>query len=90
MEKLSDVVVDLETMLFLDGYYKAFGIGSGPCAGCRTCDTTASCKHPERARPSMEACGIDVFKTAREHNLPIRVVRERGEERDMYGLVLME
>ncbi len=90
VEKFNDIIVDLETTLFFDGYYKAFGIGSGPCTGCKKCDTTVSCKHPPRARPSMEACGIDVFKTAREHSLPIRVVRKQGEERDIYGLVLIE
>jgi hypothetical protein len=38
----------------------------------------------------MESCGIDVFKTAREHSLPISVVRDHKQERDIYGLVLIE
>jgi hypothetical protein len=38
----------------------------------------------------MESCGIDVFKTAREHGLPINVVRNHNQERDLYGLVLIE
>jgi hypothetical protein len=38
----------------------------------------------------MEACGIDVFATVREHGLPISVVRNRNEERNIFGLVLVE
>jgi len=86
----NDIVVELETALFLDGFHKAFGMGSGPCTMCAACDTSGRCKNTEKARPSMEACGIDVFKTAREHNLSIRVVRNRKEERDIFGLVLIE
>jgi predicted metal-binding protein len=88
--KFNEVVVDMERTLFLDGYYKAFGMGSGPCSLCADCDTSGTCRNPERARPSMEACGIDVFQTARAHGLPIHVVRNHSEERDIYGIVLIE
>jgi len=84
------VVVRLEIEIFLDGYYKALGLGSGPCTLCKTCDTSGTCKNPERARPAMEACGIDVFQTARAHGLPIRVLRSHSEERDIYGVILIE
>jgi predicted metal-binding protein len=88
--KFSNIIVDLETAIFLDGYYKALGLGSGPCTLCKTCDTSGACKNPERARPAMEACGIDVFQTARAHDLPIRVVRTHSDERNVYGIVLIE
>ena len=42
------------------------------------------------ARPSMESCGIDVFKTVKERSLPIQVVRERKDPKDLYGIVLVE
>jgi predicted metal-binding protein len=42
------------------------------------------------ARPSMEACGIDVYKIARDNGFPIEVVRTRGEEWNIYGLVLVK
>jgi predicted metal-binding protein len=69
------LVVDLERTAFLDGYPKAYAMASGPCRFCRTCDVDSGCKHPELARPSMEACGIDVFTTARRNGLKINVVR---------------
>ena len=90
VERFNDVAAGLEKALFLDGFYKAFSMGSGPCTRCAECKPSGKCLHADKARPSMEACGIDVFATAREHGLPIRVVRRRNEERDIFGLVLIE
>jgi predicted metal-binding protein len=90
VHEFNELVVDVEIALFLDGYYKAWGMGSGPCTRCKKCDVDGRCLHADRARPSMEACGIDVFKTVRNHDLPIQVVRTHGEERDIYGVILVE
>ncbi len=90
VKDFNDVLVDLERAIFLDGFHKAFSVGSGPCTRCAACNISGGCVHPEKARPSMEACGIDVFATAREHGLPIGVVRNRNEERNIFGLALVE
>jgi predicted metal-binding protein len=55
-------VVGLEIGIFLDGYYKAWSMGSGYCRLCKECDPRRLCRHGFEARPAMEACGIDVFK----------------------------
>ena len=89
-KSFNEAVVRLETEIFLDGYYKAWSMGSGPCRLCKECDLTNPCKHGYEARPSMEACGIDVYKTARDNGLPIEVVQSHGEEWNIYGLVLVE
>jgi predicted metal-binding protein len=86
----SQAVVQLEIEIFLDGYYKAWSMGSGPCRLCKECDTTGSCKHGLEARPAMEACGIDVYKTVRDNGFPIEVVRTHEDERNNYGLILVE
>jgi predicted metal-binding protein len=86
----NDIIVDLERTIFLDGYYKTWAVGSGPCTRCKECNITGTCLHPEKARPSMESCGIDVYKTARENGLPIKVVKDHSQDRDIYGLVLVE
>ena len=83
-------VVRLEIEIFLDGYYKAWSMGSGPCRLCKECDPNSFCKHGYEARPSMEACGIDVFETARDNGFPIEVVRTHEEERNSYGVILVE
>ena len=90
VDNLNDLAVDLEKALFFDGYYRAWALGSGPCKRCETCGLPGPCRHADRARPSMEACGIDVFATARAHGLPIRTLRDRKEERDFFTLVLVE
>jgi len=83
------IVADLEREIFLAGFYKAFALGSGPCDLCKICNLE-SCKHPEEARPAMEAAGIDVYATARGNGFPIEVVRDRSCEQNYYGLVLIE
>lgn len=75
--------------LFLDGYYKAFAFGSGPCRICKSCDPTG-CRFPEKTTPAMEACGIDVFATARRFGLEIHTLRCQDEKRNHFGLVLVE
>ena len=86
-----DIIVTLEREAFLAGFYKAFSFGSGPCRLCRAaCAFDEGCRHPEKARPSMEACGIDVFATVRKFKLPIEVVTDYDQEADFYGLVLLE
>jgi predicted metal-binding protein len=53
-------------------------------------DVTTPCKHGFEARPSMESCSIDVFKTARDNGFPVEVVKTHQEERNIFGLILVE
>jgi predicted metal-binding protein len=87
---LNQAMVRLEIEMFLDGYYKAWSMGSGPCRLCDKCDVTGPCIHGLEARPSMEACGIDVYKTARGNGYYIEVVKSREEERNNYALILVD
>ena len=89
-ENFSKAIVRLEIEIFLDGYYKAWSMGCGPCDLCKKCNLSGSCRHGFKARPSMEACGIDVYKTARDNGFPIEVVRSHGDEMNLFGLILVE
>jgi predicted metal-binding protein len=89
-KSFNETLVSLETEIFLDGRYKAWSMGSGPCRFCEECDLARPCKQGYRARPSMEACGIDVFKTARENGFRIEVLKTRGEEKNLFGIILAE
>lgn len=89
-ETLRKIAADLERTLFLSGYYKALAIPSGPCELCNPCPLEYPCLHPEYARPSMEACGIDVYATVRQHGFPIEVVRSRSCQPNYYALILIE
>ncbi len=86
---VKELVATLEYEVFLAGHYKALALGCGPCRLCESC-TFGSCLHPDRARPAMEACGIDVFTTARINGFPIEVVAAYSCDQNYYGVVLVD
>lgn len=62
-----EIVNKIESLAFADGYYLAMGFGCGSCRrtlcsglSCQVLEG-GQCRFPLRARPSMEAAGIDVF-----------------------------
>ena len=98
---LRDIGAELELKIFLAGHYKAFALLCGPCCACGTCavvdeynegepDYKVKCRHPEKARPAMEAAGIDVFATARAAGFPIEVISTAACKQNYYALVLVE
>lgn len=89
-QRLKRIVAELEREMFLDGYYKAFGMTSGPCRLCRTCNVEKPCKYPYEARPSMEACGIDVYQTVRNAGFKLEVVKTEDSLCTYNGLILVE
>lgn len=89
--RIKAIVAELERKIFLDGAWKALGLGAGPCYFCKDCPVEdGQCLHPERARPSMEACGIDVFSMVKKAGFPIEVVRTRRQCPNYYGLILVD
>jgi len=58
-----DAFLRLERYAFINGRHKAFVFGLNHCPGCEVCAVESgrtACKHPQIARPSLEACGINV------------------------------
>ncbi len=71
-KKGSDVVYGLERQAYKDGYHLAMGLGGGSCKDylcqgmiCQFLDS-GRCRFPLRARPAIEAMGIDVMKLVNE------------------------
>ncbi|MBI4295259.1 MAG: DUF2284 domain-containing protein [Chloroflexi bacterium] len=69
-DKASEITGTIEGMAFRDGYYLALGLGGGSCKTtlchgfvCRVLDS-GPCRFFLRARPSMEAVGIDAIALA--------------------------
>lgn len=87
---ISAIAVRIEKEAFWSGYYKALAMGAGPCRLCRSCNTKSLCRHPDDARPSMEACGIDVFQTARRNGFVINTLVAYACKADYFSLVLIE
>ncbi len=88
--KMRRHIASLERDMFLDGYYKAFAMGCGPCNLCRTCDVTQPCKFEEVARPAMEACGIDVYGTLANVGYRLKVVRSFDQMCHFCALLLVD
>jgi len=88
--RMQRLVVDIERAAFLDGYYKALGLGAGPCRFCSVCNTGRRCRFPRLARPSMEACGIDVYATCRNAGLTLEVVTSYDQTPKYVSLVLID
>jgi predicted metal-binding protein len=88
--KMRRQIASLEREIFLDGYYKAFAMASGPCNICKTCDTSQPCKFEDLGRPSMEACGIDVYATLANVGYKLEVVKSYDQLWHYSGLILID
>ncbi|MFQ5449646.1 MAG: DUF2284 domain-containing protein [Nitrospinaceae bacterium] len=60
---LLNLVVGLEEKFKSKGFYKAFALCSHPCDLCEVCTLDTQCKFPEKTRPTVQACGIDMQGT---------------------------
>jgi predicted metal-binding protein len=84
------IISQLEKEAFLAGCYKAIGMGAGPCRLCEECAIPNPCRRSTEARPSMEACGIDVFQTVLDSGFDIHVLKNPKEVGNYFGLLLLE
>lgn len=86
---ISKIAVDIENCCVRLGYYKAFGMGAGPCKLCEECNLE-ECKYPSQARPSGEACGVDIHKTIENNGYDISGIDKENNSYFCYGIVLLE
>ncbi|MBN1761855.1 MAG: DUF2284 domain-containing protein [Methanomicrobia archaeon] len=101
IKELYDTMFELERNAFLSGYYKALALVGLCCAYCDDCiperkETVLDqapkrfCAHQQKMRPAMEACGIDVFQTARNAGYELEVLTSPYEKITFFGLLLLE
>ncbi len=89
--KLYEAINKLERELFLQGYYKAFGFSGGHCPYCEKCTLDfKTCKNLLLVRPSMEACGINVFETAKNAGFPVEILKDKNLKVYRFGLILIK
>ncbi len=86
---LLDILLSLERDAFLLNHYRAFALKAGRCRLCDKCNLK-KCVNPTKARPSLEACGIDVFALANDNGFKMEVITGPITELKVYGLVLIE
>ncbi len=92
LKRFFSVVTKLEKELVMGGYYKAFSMLAGNCRLCEQCSLLKNqpCDFPDQARPSMEACGIDVYQTARNNGFNIQPLQSGAETANIFALILVE
>ena len=90
---ISKISCDIENLCAHFGYYKAFGMGAGPCMICHSKGEECNldeCKYPNQARPSGEACGVDIHKTIENNGYDILGIDKENDSYFCYGIVLLE
>jgi predicted metal-binding protein len=96
------IVSKIESAAFYDGHYLAVGFGSGSCFSS-ICDPNLGCsvlkgekcRFPLKARPSMEAVGMDVYGLIASSGLEIYPFGRSAKPKDipvanLAGLVLIQ
>lgn len=89
--KMLESLTDLERRIFLEGYRKALAFSGGSCNLCKVCNIRSRvCRKPEIARPSMEACGIDVFETARKAGYEVSILKHKKSKFTYFGMIILD
>ncbi len=84
-----EAVVSLEKASMKQGYSLAIAFISGHCQLCDKCDTESKiCRHPELARLSEDALGVNVKKTA--ENAGIAYIFPFTKNADSFALLLID
>ena len=89
-KRLHEIVCQVESLCFEEGYHFAAGLLGGHCPLCKECvgiKSALPCRHPFKARPAMEAMGIDVVATAKKAGLNLSFGQNKSIS--WVGLVLV-
>lgn len=79
----------LERRLFLEGYYKAFGLVGETCILCKECSYPAGCKFPQERRPTVESFSIDIIGTLQGLGFEPKVAKDLKDSFGYYSLILL-
>ena len=89
-EKLYTIIEQIESLCLKEGYHFTAGLSAGGCSLCDQCVGVSSglpCRHPFKARPSMEGLGIDVMATAANAGMQLAFNQESSS---WVGLILID
>jgi len=87
--KILQTVVDLEKAAMAKGYSLAISFTSGHCQLCEKCNTeTRICMHPNLARYSEDAVGVNVRRTALNAGISVTFPFEKNPE--SFALLLID
>lgn len=98
LEELYRLVSRLESACFYKGYHLALGLASGNCRDvfcsserrCQAMIKGKPCLHPNKARPSIEACGLDPAALAASLEPSRSEKRGRQASSGLLGIVFVD
>ena len=86
---VQEIVLHLETRFKQKGYQKAFALGAQPCNLCDPCTISTFCQYPEKARPTLQACGIDVKATVSNIGWADVILHKPCSDSHPVGMILL-
>lgn len=89
--KMNAKLLELERLVFLAGYERAFLLFMDSCSLCGDCaGTRDKCKKPLMARPGPESMAMDVYATVRQFGFPIEVRTDYTQEMNRYAFLMIK
>lgn len=89
--EMTDKLLDIEREIFLLGFQKVFLLNQARCSLCEDCSgNRVDCKDKTRSRPSPESFAVDVYQTARDAGLDIKVIANSPAEVNRIAILLIE
>ncbi len=84
--KIYEIATELEVFAIKAGFSKSKGFAAGSCKPvfcpeyqCQGLINGETCRYPDKARPSMEAVGINVFKLVRDVGWEIHKITKNSD-----------
>ncbi len=88
---INSQLLELEREIFISGHRKTFLIFLDSCCFCDGCPgKLEKCKDPQRARPTPESLGVDVYATVRKIGYYIEVLSDYSQAMNRYAFLLIE
>jgi len=93
--KIYEIATELEIFAIEAGFSESKGFAAGSCKPvfcpeyqCQALVNGGTCRYPDKARPSMEAVGINVFKLVRDVGWEIhKITKNSDPESVQHGIL---
>jgi predicted metal-binding protein len=87
--RIYKITSQIESLCIKEGYHFAAGLSATGCLLCDQCVGPGEpCRHPLKARPAMDALGIDVVATAEKAGMQLSFAQ--NEARSWVWLILID
>ncbi len=88
--QIDESLLDLEKRLFYEGYPKALLLPATVCYRCDECtQSLTECRFKDKARPTPEALGVDLFTTVKKVGYPLDVLKDMDDMMNRYAILMV-